>query len=429
MKNLLTFMSPNGKLDHNHRKMLEIQIENSLDYWKPEDIILAFNFPYEYMGIKAIEVPSTLINKQYPANPRAVINSKINIVIYLISNKIITETAFFHDFDSFQLAPIDVKLEKDLGLTCYGFYPPWIFKHWGKGEGILGGELKETKWGYPRRINFGNFFFNPSSLDILKALLERMDNEGLYEEDAMTIMLDEGQFEDRVEIMDPGYNLGIRLTRRNVAVAEKNYMAHFPPQNKRWYGKMWYLLSPKLRKMIEDRFEYKYILITGATGFIGSRILKYLWNGAYPVKALEGDIRDIESIREQFRGAEFVIHTAAKLYDATRDEFESINVFGTQNVAKLCREYKCKLIHFSTVEEKGDYGETKQRAQNLIVEYVKKGLRAYTLRLPVVYADEIGKAPYYPMDKLLNDIQEIIRFNDFNVYKVDEKPADLHQPK
>ena len=426
MKNLLTFMSPEHKLDNTHRKMLEVQIENSLDYWNPEDILLVANFPYEYMGIKAIQIPD-LFNSQYPKNPRAIINSKINIFIYLIENKIITETAFYHDFDSFQLAPIKNELVKDLGCTCYGVYPPWIFQSWGKSTRQLGNPMKETKWGFPRRINFGNVFFKPTALDIFKTLLEKMDKEGLYEEDAMSLLLDDGKFEDRVEIMDPGYNIGIRCTRNNVALSEKPIMAHFPPYNLRWYGKMWYLLNDKLKKLIEERFQFQKIIVTGSKGFIGSQILTYLYNGAYPVVGVTDDIRNIEALIPHFKTAEFVIHCAAKLYDATQEEFYSVNVLGTQNVVDLCKEYGCKLIYFSTVEEKGNYGETKQTAQRLVE---KSGAKAITLRLPVIYSkDRMGKQPHYPMEKLLDDIQHILRFHDFNTYKIDEKPAYLHQPQ
>lgn len=417
----MTFMSPEHQLDHNHRKMLEIQIENSLDYWNPEDIILTMNFPYEYKGIKAIEIPD-LFNEQWPANPRAIINSKINIFIYLIENKILTETTFYHDFDSFQIAPIDIKLEKDLGLTCYGVYPPWIFQSWGKSTGKLAKEMKETKWGYPRRINFGNVFIKPSGLDILKNLLERMDACGLYEEDAMSLMLDENVngIEDRVEIMDPGYNIGIRCTKANVKLAEKPIMAHFPPHNPRWYGKMWFLLSEKLKKLIEDRFEYKHILITGCKGFIGSRILEYLYKGAFPVKGITEDVRDKEALRPYFEKAEFVIHTAAKLEEGTSpEEYYSVNVLGTQNVAELCLEYGCKMIHFGTISRQGDYGLTKKQAHRLVEAYTKKGLKALVLRLCQISVEP--KEGCYPMDKLLEDIQHIVRFHDFNTYKVEEK--------
>jgi hypothetical protein len=414
-------MSPEHQLDHNHRKMLEIQIDNSLDYWKKEDILFVANFPYEYHGIKSVVIPD-LFNSQYPTNPRAIINSKINIFIYIIENKILTDTAFYHDFDSFQLAPISENIEKDLGLTCYGIYPPWIFQSWGKSTGKLAKEMKLTEWGYPRRINFGNVFIKPSSLDILKALLKRMDSEGLYEEDAMSIMLDEGQFEDRVQIMNPTYNIGIRCSRANVTLAEKPVkIAHFPPHNPRWYGKMWHLLSDKLRGMIEERFNYKGILITGCRGFIGSNLLDYLYKGAYKPIGITEDIRDKEALRPYFKNIDIVIHTAAKLKEGTSDEeYYSVNVIGTKNVAELCMEYDCKMIHFSTVSNQGMYGKTKKEAQDIVEEYSKKGLKVIVLKLPQIYKGEPIKNAY-PMEKLLDKIQYIIRFHDFSKYKIDEE--------
>ena len=237
MKNLYTFISPNNKLDNDHRKMLEAQIENSLEYWKSEDIILACNFAYEYKGIKAIELPD-LINSQYPENPRAIINSKINVIIYLLENKLIDDFTWYHDFDSWQLAPLDVPPltdTEDMGVVCYGFYPFKLFSYWGKNRQKLAEITTITEYGFLRRANFGSIFFKPSSLDIFKDILTRMDGDKIYEEDAMSLMLEESEeLCQRIRIMNPTYNIGIRCVRTNIEVSAKPIkVVHFPPNKPR----------------------------------------------------------------------------------------------------------------------------------------------------------------------------------------------------
>lgn len=244
MKNLLVYISPNKKFNPEHELMIEVQIDNSLDYWSKDDIILLSNFSYEYHGIKAIVAPDELINKSYNINERGIINSKINAIIYLLENKIINDLTWFHDVDSFQLAPLDLPpINADLGVTCYGIYP----------------EDRLTPLGnsYKTRTNFGNVFFKPGSLDIFKMLLGRMDKDNLYEEDAMTLMIDENynNIAPRVQIMNQTYNIGMRCVRSNIAIADKPLrIAHFPPNNLEVLHRFGRIIPTDLFKMLKDRF-------------------------------------------------------------------------------------------------------------------------------------------------------------------------------
>jgi len=243
MKNLLIYINPLKKFQPHHNMMIEVQIDNSLDYWKPEDIVVATNFPYEYHGIKSIEVPD-LINSQYPEDPRAIINSKTDVIIYLLENKIITELTWFHDTDAFQLAPFvedeytEFKLEKDLGLVKYGIYP----------------ERNLNKVDVPdsERINSGNIFFKPEALDIFKRVLEKMDTERILDESAFSLMMPE--IKDRVQIMNQTYNIGARYIHKNLDISEYPIrVVHFPPQKPQWYGKVKFLLTPRLIKLIDEK--------------------------------------------------------------------------------------------------------------------------------------------------------------------------------
>ncbi len=98
------------------------------------------------------------------------------------------------------------------------------------------------------------------------------------------------------------------------------------------------------------------ILLTGATGFIGSHILEALRSAGIAVAALVrsganlaharerqaelrfGDLRDPESLRQAVRGCEGVIHAAALASDwGPRLEFRRVNVQGTLNVLEASR--------------------------------------------------------------------------------------------
>ena len=122
MKNLLIYINPNHSFSKEYVTMSKIQIDNSLDLgWKPEDIMMVTNFPYEYKGIKSIVVgdeyfytpPSTL---KFPAVARMFENNMIGNDLY-----------WMHDFDSFQLVPLDSDERiiqemggRDMGLCDYG---------------------------------------------------------------------------------------------------------------------------------------------------------------------------------------------------------------------------------------------------------------------------------------------------------------------
>lgn len=238
MKNLLIYVSPKFKFNIEHELMAEVQIENSLEYWDKKDIILATNFHYEYKGIRSLRIPN-LFNSQYPENPRAIINSKVDVIIYLIEQGFVDDTMWFHDTDAFQLSDIQFNLKKDIGCVTYGNYPKNRLQNLGRD--------------YDPRINFGSVFFKKESLDIFKNLLRRMDINKHYEEDEMTIMYE--SVKDRVQIMDQAYNIGARNTFENIEISEKPLkVAHFPPNDRKTLDKFQSILPPNLNKLLQERF-------------------------------------------------------------------------------------------------------------------------------------------------------------------------------
>jgi nucleoside-diphosphate-sugar epimerase len=93
------------------------------------------------------------------------------------------------------------------------------------------------------------------------------------------------------------------------------------------------------------------VIVTGASGFIGGHITRYLVSQGIevsclvrdtgktgfirdlPVRIVTGDITDQNSLQSAFKGMDVIIHTAAKVGDwGNYDEFYQVNVVGTLNV-------------------------------------------------------------------------------------------------
>lgn len=101
----------------------------------------------------------------------------------------------------------------------------------------------------------------------------------------------------------------------------------------------------------------KKILVTGGSGFLGSRICYYFKKKNYEVDAPSHekmDITDLESVRSYFKesNAEIVIHCAA-ISDTGYARMHPgksflINVTGTENLAKAANEAGLRLIFMSS---------------------------------------------------------------------------------
>ncbi len=111
-------------------------------------------------------------------------------------------------------------------------------------------------------------------------------------------------------------------------------------------------------------------LVTGATGFIGSNLVRVLLEKGFPVRALTrnnsncsnlknlkvelcyGDLLDYKSLEKALKGCTFLFHVAAhySFWDSSKDLIYRINVDGTKNILKAAEETGIKkIVYTSTV--------------------------------------------------------------------------------
>ncbi len=164
------------------------------------------------------------------------------------------------------------------------------------------------------------------------------------------------------------------------------------------------------------------ILITGSTGFVGSRLMFYLEEKGHTVWGIDnskhclrdihqnnrfGDIRNREDFN-QFDDQKFdmIIHCAASKHDfgISTDEYYSNNEYGTDVVMQYAQEKNIKkIIYYSTVscygheavpcDESGpllpdnEYGASKLAGEKIIEKFVaaEPELEVFFLRPSIIY--------------------------------------------
>ena len=149
-------------------------------------------------------------------------------------------------------------------------------------------------------------------------------------------------------------------------------------------------------------------LITGGAGFLGINMTRYLLDRGHEVVSLDiadfdypeknriteikGDIRDRSMVDEAMKGVDFVIHTAAAFPLYKKEDIYSTDLDGTRNVLQSALDHSIqRVVHISStavygvpdhhplVENDrlhgvGDYGICKVKAEEICVDFRKKGL-------------------------------------------------------
>ena len=188
------------------------------------------------------------------------------------------------------------------------------------------------------------------------------------------------------------------------------------------------------------------ILVTGATGFLGSYIVDYYINNNIPVRALVrptsnlhwlephlktgqvtlayGSMTDAASLKEAVQGVSHIVHTAAVIggKNVPRELYERVNVEGTRILLEAAvQEGIQRFSLISSVSTYGygakpggqvteetlqapsnPYGESKLAQQKLVFEaYQKDGLPVVSIEPPIIYGPRarVGIGPAFSVVK------------------------------
>jgi len=131
------------------------------------------------------------------------------------------------------------------------------------------------------------------------------------------------------------------------------------------------------------------ILVTGATGFVGSHLVKRMRKESMPVRAVvrsaakaqaltdlgvevvPGDINDPASLESAARGCDKVIHLVGIIQEGRNFTFRSVHVEGARNVLDAAK--KAGVQHFiyqsalgTRENAKSEYHRTKYEAEKLV---------------------------------------------------------------
>jgi UDP-glucose 4-epimerase len=163
------------------------------------------------------------------------------------------------------------------------------------------------------------------------------------------------------------------------------------------------------------------LLITGATGKVGSRLAKRLAQRGDQVRALvrdpmraiglreagselvEGDLLEVDSLAAAVRGVDAVVHCAAFFRGATPEQAQAVNDLGTRQLASIARDAAVNRFIFTSTglvygsnggrlareddpcAPSAAYPVSKLAAERFLLAL--EGLDVRVLRLPFVYGD------------------------------------------
>lgn len=165
------------------------------------------------------------------------------------------------------------------------------------------------------------------------------------------------------------------------------------------------------------------VLITGATGFVGSHVVDHLVRGGHSIRALvratsdtrglaeagaelvTGGLHDAASLGEAVREVDVIIHLAAVTHARSAAEFHRVNETGTRDLVAAALEGKptpTRFVYLSSLAAAGPshggtpiepeheprpitaYGRSKLGGEHACLE-AGSGFEVVVLRAPVVY--------------------------------------------
>lgn len=158
------------------------------------------------------------------------------------------------------------------------------------------------------------------------------------------------------------------------------------------------------------------LLITGATGFIGQKLIKYLHNKNYKFICLIREKSNINILKKlginyiydynskELKDIDIIVHLAGIVNAKTKNEFYESNIETTKKVLNFAIKNKIKKIIFlstavAKLNTKEDYANTKFIAEQLIK---KSKINYVILRASLVY----GKGDKRHISALINLIKK-----------------------
>ena len=161
----------------------------------------------------------------------------------------------------------------------------------------------------------------------------------------------------------------------------------------------------------------QFVLVTGATGFLGNNVVRSLLANGKQVRVLvrggkrrpsltgldveiaRGDVSDFDAVHAACSGVDAIVHCAARVQigGSNRELFQKVNVGGTKSVCAVARAGNIPLVHVSTVnalavgsatspanedtplsgnEVPAQYVVTKRESDNVVRNAINDGLAA-----------------------------------------------------
>lgn len=152
------------------------------------------------------------------------------------------------------------------------------------------------------------------------------------------------------------------------------------------------------------------IFLTGATGYVGSHLVRRLVGTGvgvralvlpsdpgetflrYPVEVVRGDVTDLTSFEAHGEGVDAIVHLAALMLPALPTRIHHVNVGGTDALLRFAaRRGIGRFVYVSAVSavypEKNSYGRSKAEAEKLVTG---SGLDYTILRPTMIYGVDGG---------------------------------------
>lgn len=155
------------------------------------------------------------------------------------------------------------------------------------------------------------------------------------------------------------------------------------------------------------------VLLTGGTGYLGSAIARALARRGHetivfarhatavrgPFRAVDGDVRDRETVRRAADGVDAVCHTAALVsqWRPRAADFDDVNIGALETVLDVCRVLGIPRVVYTSsflalppagavrALEANDYQRTKVRGREIARAAAARGLPVVTMVPGVVY--------------------------------------------